>query len=1052
VQALDAGETLTDTYTFTASDGSTQTVTVTINGAEDMPTVDNAIADQSATEDVAFNFVFAANSFGDLDASDTLTYTATLSDDSPLPAWLSFDSATRTFSGTPANGDVGAIDIKVTADDGSSTVSDVFTLTVINSSDAPVIGGVDSGAVTEDVGVIGGVISTTGSLTIADPDAGESSFQPATVNGSYGDLTIDSAGNWMYSANNGQAALQSLDAGESLTDTLTVTTFDGTTHDITITLNGSEDAAVLGGVAAGNVAEDGSLSDGNTLTITDADASDNPVSFNDVAATLGDNGYGNFEITGNAWTYTLNNGHAAVQALDAGESLLDSFSFTASDGSTRVVTVTIDGAEDLPVLGGITTGTVNEDGTLIVGNTLTITDTDASDNPIGFTDVAATLGDNGYGNFEISGNSWTYTLNNGHAAVQALDVGETLTDSFTFGASDGSTQTVTVTINGAEDLPVIGGVVNGSVAEDGALTVSDTLTITDADTSDNPVSFNDVAATLGDNGYGNFEIIGNSWTYTLNNGHAAVQGLDVGETLNDSYTFTASDGSTQTVTVTIDGAEDAPLLGGVTTGSVTEDGVLTASDTLTITDADGSDYPLSFNDVAATPGDNGYGNFEITGNTWTYTLNNGHAAVQGLDVGETLNDSYTFTASDGSTQTVTVTINGAEDAPVLGGVASGSVAEDGVLTAGDTLTITDADASDNPVSFNDVAATPGDNGYGNFEMTGNTWTYALNNGHAAVQALDSGESLTDTFTFIASDGSTQLVGVTINGAEDAPTLDNAIADQSATESTPFNFSFAANTFGDLDASDALTYSATLADSSPLPAWLNFDAATRTFSGTPGAGDIGTIDIRVSADDGSSAVSDTFSLIVIDFNNLPLIGGVDQAALTEDQNVSDGQIAAAGALTVADADIGESSFVAGTVNGALGSLSIDAAGNWRYSADNTQAEIQALQTGESITEGSSAAAGGRAAGGRAAARARAATGRGRARAGTRGRRGGSDSRGSYAAAAGKQRAAGAARSRRFHLPAGAGAGCRAGQGLCRGRQGRADAGRKPIRAGIARSHR
>jgi VCBS repeat-containing protein len=814
VQALDAGETLTDTYTFTASDGSTQTVTVTINGAEDMPTVDNAIADQSATEDVAFNFVFAANSFGDLDASDTLTYTATLSDDSPLPAWLSFDSATRTFSGTPANGDVGAIDIKVTADDGSSTVSDVFTLTVINSSDAPVIGGVDSGAVTEDVGVIGGVISTTGSLTIADPDAGESSFQPATVNGSYGDLTIDSAGNWMYSANNGQAALQSLDAGESLTDTLTVTTFDGTTHDITITLNGSEDAAVLGGVAAGNVAEDGSLSDGNTLTITDADASDNPVSFNDVAATLGDNGYGNFEITGNAWTYTLNNGHAAVQALDAGESLLDSFSFTASDGSTRVVTVTIDGAEDLPVLGGITTGTVNEDGTLIVGNTLTITDTDASDNPIGFTDVAATLGDNGYGNFEISGNSWTYTLNNGHAAVQALDVGETLTDSFTFGASDGSTQTVTVTINGAEDLPVIGGVVNGSVAEDGALTVSDTLTITDADTSDNPVSFNDVAATLGDNGYGNFEIIGNSWTYTLNNGHAAVQGLDVGETLNDSYTFTASDGSTQTVTVTIDGAEDAPLLGGVTTGSVTEDGVLTASDTLTITDADGSDYPLSFNDVAATPGDNGYGNFEITGNTWTYTLNNGHAAVQGLDVGETLNDSYTFTASDGSTQTVTVTINGAEDAPVLGGVASGSVAEDGVLAAGDTLTITDADASDNPVSFNDVAPTLGDNGYGSFEMTGNTWAYALNNGHAAVQGLDVGETLTDSFTFTASDGSTQTVTVTINGAEDAPTLDNAIADQGVTEGMPFNFSFAANTFGDLDASDTLTYSATLADSSP----------------------------------------------------------------------------------------------------------------------------------------------------------------------------------------------------------------------------------------------
>jgi VCBS repeat-containing protein len=156
--------------------------------------------------------------------------------------------------------------------------------------------------------------------------------------------------------------------------------------------------------------------------------------------------------------------------------------------------------------------------------------------------------------------------------VQALDAGESLTDTYTFTASDGSTQTVTVTINGAEDAPVIGGVATGTVAEDGTLTVSDTLTITDADTSDNPVSFNDVAATLGDNGYGNFEITGNTWTYTLNNGHASVQALDAGESLTDTYTFTASDGSTQTVTVTINGAEDAPVIGGVATGTVAEDG------------------------------------------------------------------------------------------------------------------------------------------------------------------------------------------------------------------------------------------------------------------------------------------------------------------------------------------------------------------------------------------------------------------------------------------------------------------------------------------------
>ena len=55
-----------------------------------------------------------------------LTYAATLADGSTLPSWLSFDASSRTFSGTPSNGDVGAIDIKVTATDGSSAPGDGY--------------------------------------------------------------------------------------------------------------------------------------------------------------------------------------------------------------------------------------------------------------------------------------------------------------------------------------------------------------------------------------------------------------------------------------------------------------------------------------------------------------------------------------------------------------------------------------------------------------------------------------------------------------------------------------------------------------------------------------------------------------------------------------------------------------------------------------------------------------------------------------------------------------------------------------------------------------
>ena len=205
------------------------------------------------------------------------------------------------------------------------------TVTIDGADDVPVIGGTDTGAVTEDAGVASGFISVAGGLTISDDDAGESSFQAATVNGSYGDLTIDAAGNWSYSADNSQAAIQSLDTGESVLDILTVTTADGTTHDIVITINGAEDAPLIGGVAVGTVAEDGTLTASDTLTITDADSNDNPIIFNDVAATPGDNVFGNFEITSNTWTYTLNNTHASVQALDAGETLIDTYTFTGDD-------------------------------------------------------------------------------------------------------------------------------------------------------------------------------------------------------------------------------------------------------------------------------------------------------------------------------------------------------------------------------------------------------------------------------------------------------------------------------------------------------------------------------------------------------------------------------------------------------------------------------------------------------------------------------------------------------------------------------------------------
>jgi predicted extracellular nuclease len=103
------------------------------------PVVANPIPDQSATQDIPFSFTFAANTFSDSPAEDVMTYSATLADDSPLPAWLTFTPATRTFSGTPGDAAVGVIQIKVTAtDSGPASVSDTFQLTVLNVNDWPI--------------------------------------------------------------------------------------------------------------------------------------------------------------------------------------------------------------------------------------------------------------------------------------------------------------------------------------------------------------------------------------------------------------------------------------------------------------------------------------------------------------------------------------------------------------------------------------------------------------------------------------------------------------------------------------------------------------------------------------------------------------------------------------------------------------------------------------------------------------------------------------------------------------------------------------------------
>ncbi|WP_196511450.1 ELWxxDGT repeat protein, partial [Nostoc sp. NZL] len=108
-------------------------IAIAVNNVNDAPTLENTIADQTATEDTTFNFTLPANTFVDVDAGDNLSYSATLENGDPIPSWLTLNGIT--FSGTPTNENVGSLNIKVIASDETTSVSDVFALTVVNSND-----------------------------------------------------------------------------------------------------------------------------------------------------------------------------------------------------------------------------------------------------------------------------------------------------------------------------------------------------------------------------------------------------------------------------------------------------------------------------------------------------------------------------------------------------------------------------------------------------------------------------------------------------------------------------------------------------------------------------------------------------------------------------------------------------------------------------------------------------------------------------------------------------------------------------------------------------
>ncbi|WP_208245409.1 DUF4082 domain-containing protein (plasmid) [Rhizobium sp. T1470] len=1004
VQALrQSTNTLNDAFSYTMRDtaGATATasLTVTIHGANDAPVLAAQTATQNATVGTAFSFVLPANTFTDVDSGETFTYAATAADGSSLPAWLSFNATTRTFSGTPTT--AGTYGVQVTATDlGGLAANETFNIAASTTPNTTPTAVADVGDATEKGGVAngsGGVAASGNVLTNdTDPDAGDTKTVTAVsfgatagtlgsaLNGTYGSLVLNASGTYTYAVNENNAAVQALrQSTNTLNDAFSYTMRDTAgataTASLTVTIHGANDAPVLAAQTATQNATVGTafsfvlpantftdVDSGETFTYaaTAADGSSLPawLSFNATTRT-----FSGTPTTAGTYgvqvTATDLGGLAANETFNIAASTAPTTYSLFSASNTPAQTNLNDGQQlelgvkfQSNVVGDITGikfyRSANDNGQNVVDlwttagtklATATFTNTSASGwQTVNFATAVSIAANTTYiasyhttGAYVATNNFYTSAVTNGpltalsSAAAGGNGVyrygGSATTGIFpnaTYNAANywadvvfrptTSGNTTPTAVADVGDATEKGGVANGSggVAASGNVLTNDT----DPDAGDTKtvtaVSFGATAGTLGSalNGtYGSLVLnASGTYTYAVNENNAAVQALRQStNTLNDAFSYTMRDtaGATATasLTVTIHGANDAPVLAAQTATQNATVGtafsfVLPANTftdvdsgetfTYAATAADGSSLPawLSFNATTRT--------FSGTPTTaGTYGVQVTATDLGGLAANETFNIAASTTPN--TTPTAVADVG---DATEKGGVANGS---GGVAASGNVLTNdTDPDAGDTKtvtaVSFGATAGTLGSalNGtYGSLVLNASgTYTYAVNENNAAVQALrQSTNTLNDAFSYTMRDTAgataTASLTVTIHGANDAPVLAAQTATQNATVGTAFSFVLPANTFTDVDSGETFTYAATAADGSSLPAWLSFNATTRTFSGTPTTA--GTYGVQVTATDlGGLAANETFNIAA---STAPTTYSLFSASNTPAQtNLNDGQ--------------------------------------------------------------------------------------------------------------------------------------------------------------------
>jgi VCBS repeat-containing protein len=522
--------------------------------------------------------------------------------------------------------------LQTTADVGAVTAGGTLTTTATANAVAGSVASYGNGVLANDLDIDRAMTVSGVGVGTATPATGTVG---TVIHGTYGNLTIAVNGTYSYVANS--TAALALARGTTGTDTFTYTVTNGDTTDtathataLTFTVTGAEHAPVVTAITAPatddnattgisiNLLDPAHVSDADGDALFVSNANPAPV----VTALIDHDGY-----TDDGTTLTLTPGQYNIDSngvftlspqffdeLNLGNSATVTVAYTVTDhhgGHTaNTATIVVNGANDAAVYGaGTYVANVSDTPTATTG---TISATDV-DNPIAHdgssivTAIQAETVAGVYGQFSITNDGhWTYspytaaTLPAGEFHIASLGPNETAQEVFNVATVDGTATTVTINITGHDDAATFSGDTSGSIFEDGTDAtphaggtdqVTGTLIVTEVDDnqSGNIVSLafagdgpfaptplpgpntlavhgaaEPVATSFSEDGnYGTFTIDSTGhWTYTVDPVKAEVLGgnehpVDPIET----FTVTTDDGTTQNISITVHGIDDAPVAG-----------------------------------------------------------------------------------------------------------------------------------------------------------------------------------------------------------------------------------------------------------------------------------------------------------------------------------------------------------------------------------------------------------------------------------------------------------------------------------------------------------